>query len=66
VTPQVSTRFVSRSIRRDPEWAVIAIHVWQRDAAVRDEFESVCDFCDWMIEVAEDLIRSASKSEMEA
>jgi hypothetical protein len=40
-------------------WAVMAIHLWNTDAAIRREFDNVADFDDWCQEEAERVIRSA-------
>jgi hypothetical protein len=39
-------------------WAVMAIHLWNTDAAIRREFDNVADFGEWCQEEAERVIRS--------
>jgi hypothetical protein len=41
------------------QWAVMAIHLWHSDPALRREFENPSDFSDWTREEADRLIRSA-------
>jgi len=43
------------------QWAVMALHLWHSDSALRFEFETVSDFSDWTQEEAERLIRSATE-----
>ena len=60
---RASARLDSRSACADPElrsWCPLAIFLWQTDPILRVEFADVVDLLDFMVDISEMLIRSAS------
>jgi hypothetical protein len=63
--PRASDRLSDRASFSDPEvlsWCECVIAVWKGDPAIQLEFLSVVDLYDWGQEIAELLIRSATKN----
>jgi hypothetical protein len=65
VKSRASDRLADRASFSDPEvlsWCEVVIFLWKRDPAIQLEFLSIVDLYDWAQEIAETLIRSATKN----